>query len=111
LIVNRAFQGESKSRIDRSVGSDFAGSNIATGSIPNLDGNVITSSENEEIPYGPVITGWGPIGNVRMSLDTLHPLSDALQTVLQVDIPLNATGEVGIVNYGSWQASSRVSLN
>jgi alpha-L-arabinofuranosidase len=60
LIVNRAFQG----------------SNIDTGSVSGIDGNLIVSSENPIFP------------------------SNALQTVLQVDIPLNATGEVGIVNYG-----------
>jgi len=84
LIVNRAFQG----------------SNIQTGSVPNIDGNVIVSSENPTLASAPVITGWGSIGDVRISLDTLHPLSDALQTCLQVDVSLNATGEVGIVNYG-----------
>lgn len=43
----------------------------------------------------------GAIGDgVRLTLDKLHPLSDALTTALQVDIPLNATGEVGIQNFG-----------
>jgi alpha-L-arabinofuranosidase len=37
-----------------------------------------------------------------MSLSRLHPLSDALPTVLQVDVLTNATGEVGILNYGWW---------
>jgi len=86
LLTNRAFQG----------------SNIQPGSVPGIAGNVIVDSENPTIPWGPVLTGWAPIGDVRMTLDTLHPLSKALPTVLQVDIPTNATGEVGIQNYGWW---------
>ena len=35
-----------------------------------------------------------------LSLDILHPLSKELPTVLQVDFPLNATGEVGFLNEG-----------
>ena len=35
-----------------------------------------------------------------MSLDRLHPLSTALPIVMQIDIPENATGEVGFLNYG-----------
>ncbi|KAF2087112.1 glycoside hydrolase family 51 protein [Saccharata proteae CBS 121410] len=58
--------------------------------------------ENPIVPYGPVLTGWAPIGDVRMSLDVLHPLSSALPTVMQIDIPANATGEVGFLNYGWW---------
>ncbi|KAF2492145.1 putative vacuolar segregation protein [Lophium mytilinum] len=76
LITNRAFQGYS--------------------------GNFILPSENPLVPGGPVLTGWAPLGDVRLSLDILHPLSDALPTVLQVDIPVNATGEVGFINYGWW---------
>ncbi|KAF1991766.1 glycoside hydrolase family 51 protein [Aulographum hederae CBS 113979] len=86
LIANRAFQG----------------STIVPGAVAGLEGNTIISSENPTIPFGPVLTGWAPIGNVRMSLDLLHPLSDALPTVMQVDIPANATGEVGFLNYGWW---------
>lgn len=32
----------------------------------------------------------------------LHPLSDALQVALQIDIPADATGEVGFQNEGFW---------
>jgi alpha-N-arabinofuranosidase len=82
-----------------------------TGSVPNIDGGLIINSENKAVPYGPVITGWGAIGNARISLDTLHPLSDALQTVLQVDIPKDAKGEVGIINYGQSNALLRHDRN
>lgn len=68
--------------------------------MPGLEGNLILDSENPIVPTGPVMTGWAPIGDVRMSLDRLHPLSDALPTVLQIDVPANATGEVGFLNYG-----------
>lgn len=37
-----------------------------------------------------------------MSLDKLHPLSDALPVGLQIDIPEDATGEVGFENFGWW---------
>lgn len=86
LITNRAFQG----------------SNVIFGAVPGLTGSLIVDSENECVPFGPVLTGWAPIGDVRMSLDILHPLSDALPTVMQIDIPSNATGEVGFLNYGWW---------
>lgn len=36
-----------------------------------------------------------------MTLDIVHPLSDALRVSMQIDIPENATGEVGFENYGS----------
>jgi alpha-N-arabinofuranosidase len=36
-----------------------------------------------------------------MSLDVLHPLSEALPTVMQIDIPKDAKGEVGFKNYGA----------
>lgn len=35
-----------------------------------------------------------------MTLDILHPLSDALRVSLQIDVPENATGEVGFKNFG-----------
>lgn len=54
------------------------------------------------MPYGPVLNGYRPIGNVKLSLDVLHPLSSALPTVLQLDIPYTATGEVGFLNEGWW---------
>lgn len=60
-----------------------------------------SESENDIVPFDPVLTAWGTIGNgVRLTLDILHPLSDALETSLQVDFPLNATGEVGFQNFG-----------
>lgn len=87
LIRNRAFQG----------------SGVTIGAAePLLPGKVITASENEILPFGPVIDGWYAAGDARISLDFLHPLSDALQVSLQVDIPLNATGEVGIKNDRFW---------
>lgn len=39
---------------------------------------------------------------MRLTLDYLHPLSDNLQVVLQVDVLSGATGEVGIKNSGWW---------
>lgn len=80
----------------------FLGSNIVPGAVDGLTGNVIIDSENPVVPYGPVLTGWASIGNVRLTLDVLHPLSDALPTSLQIDVPANATGEVGVLNYGWW---------
>lgn len=49
-----------------------------------------------------MINGWEPIGDTLLSLDRLHPLSDALPTVMQVDILDTATGEVGFLNTGWW---------
>jgi alpha-N-arabinofuranosidase len=86
MITNRAFQG----------------STVTLGTVPYLSGSVIVGSENPIEPFGPVLTGWAPIGGAILSLDRLHPLSEALPTVMQVDIPENATGEVGFLNYGWW---------
>lgn len=87
MIANRAFQG----------------STAQIGGIPGYSGSLVnvTGSENPIVPFDPVSTAWAPIGDgVRMTLDILHPLSDALTTSLQIDIPLNATGEVGFQNFG-----------
>ncbi|KAE9979864.1 hypothetical protein EG328_000622 [Venturia inaequalis] len=53
-------------------------------------------------PLPPSLTGWAPIGNAKLSLDSSHALSDALPTVMKVDIPANATGIVGFKNFGWW---------
>lgn len=68
--------------------------------MPGIPGQSIIGSENLILPFAPVLTGWRGIGDVRISLDLLHPLSEALPTVLELDIPFNATGEVGIINEG-----------
>lgn len=86
LLRNRAFQG----------------SGIAMGRIPQIPYRSITYSENPVIPFGPVLDGWTAVGDARLSLDLLHPLSDALQVSLQIDVPLDATGRVGVQNDGWW---------
>lgn len=87
MIANRAFQGSS----------------VNIGVVSEFTGTLITSSENPILPFGPVITAWQSIGDgVRMTLDRLHPLSDALPTSLEIDVPENATGEVGFENFGWW---------
>lgn len=88
LIRNRAFQG--------------SGAKIGA-TDPTLPGKVITEAENPILPFGPTLDGYHPIGDgVKLSLDLLHPLSDALQVVLQVDVPVDALGEVGFKNDGFW---------
>ena len=106
MIRNRAFQGaESLSKnFCSGAGADCycLGSEVTTGVREGFVGLSILSAENPFVPYGPVLNYWRPIGDVQLSLDILHPLSDALPTVLQVDIPWNATGEVGFLNEGWW---------
>ena len=85
-IVNRAFQG----------------SGATVGATPGFPGTDITGSENPIVPFGPVITGWHPVGGVELMLTQLHPLSKALPIALQMNIPYNATGEVGVLNEGWW---------
>lgn len=69
LVRNRAFQG----------------SGVTIGAAePLLPGMQITASENPTLPFAPVLDGWYPVGDARISLDLLHPLSDALQVALQV---------------------------
>ena len=89
----------------------FVGSTSSIGAIKGIPGSSVQSSENPILPWGPVLTGWGAIGDVRLSLDMLHPLSDELPIVLEIDIPTNATGEVGIVNYGVYSPSSTMNLD
>jgi alpha-N-arabinofuranosidase len=69
---------------------------------PFIPGNSIIGSDNPIVPFGSVIDGWRPIGNTILSLDILHPLSETLPVALQVDIPWDATGEVGFLNEGWW---------
>lgn len=85
-LVNRAFQG----------------SGATTGSAPGIPGSSVIDSENPILPFGPVINGWRGIGDVDISLTLFHPLSEALPVALELDIPFNATGEVGILNEGFW---------
>ncbi len=54
------------------------------------------------ISFRTFLTAWKPIGGAKLSLDKSNPLSDALKTVLRVDIPAGATGEVGFLNEGWW---------
>ena len=84
LIYNRAFQGSA----------------VTTGKLTDYNGTVILESENPAEPFGPTLSGYRPIGGARLSLDRVHPLSDALPTVLQVKFPLKAEGEVGFLNEG-----------
>ena len=58
--------------------------------------------DNNVIPYGPTLDAWKPVGGADISLSILRPLSDALPTVMQLTIPWNATGEVGVQNEGWW---------
>ncbi|KAL9616648.1 MAG: hypothetical protein Q9160_008504 [Pyrenula sp. 1 TL-2023] len=94
LLTNRAFQGSSSQ----------------IGAVAGIPGSSVQSSENPLLPWGPVLTGWGAVGDVRISLDQLHPLSDELPIVLEIDIPTNATGEVGIVNYGMYTLQKDLQL-
>ena len=80
--------------------NEWTGSTTVTGASPGIPGSSVVSSENPLVPWGPVLTGWSPIGDAKISLDILHPLSPELPTVMEIDIPWNATGEVGILNYG-----------
>jgi alpha-N-arabinofuranosidase len=87
-----------------------SGSNVKYGKLPGHDGNMIIEFENPRVPSGPVLTGWRPIGDVRLSLDSLHPLSDSLTTSLQLDIPKTAKGEIGFANDGIWPTTTSESL-
>lgn len=79
----------------------FLGSDVTFGRVSNQRGARIVSSE-AEIPWAPTLTAWGPIGGAILSLDLVNPLSEALRTVMRVDIPQDAVGEVGFYNEGWW---------
>lgn len=103
MITNRAFQGMPQTvNVAVGVADRGLGSTVTLGTIDGFDGTYVVGSENSMDPFGPVLTGYRSIGGARLSLDRLHPLSDALPMVMQVDIPLNATGEVGFLNEGWW---------
>ena len=92
MIANRAFQG----------------STGAIGAVPDFTGSLVmgNQSENPIVPFDPVDTAWATIGEgVRSTLDILHPLSTALRTSLEIDIPNDATGEVGLQNFGRSRCS------
>ena len=79
-----------------------AGSTAILGSIPGIPGNSFVEEQNPIVPLGPTLGAWRPIGDSKLSLSILHPLSDALPVVMQVDFPDNATGEIGFLNEGWW---------
>lgn len=72
------------------------------GDVKGVPGSSIVEAENPIVPFGPTLDGWKAIGDARLSLNILQPLSEALPTALQVDIPYDATGEVGFLNEGWW---------
>ena len=77
------------------------GSGIVTGANPEIPGTSIIGTEGGQIiPTGPTLLGYESIGGAILHVDNFHPLSDALPTSMQVDIPLDATGEVGFKNLG-----------
>ena len=81
--------------------SSRLGSGIVTGANPEIPGTSIIGTEGGQIiPTGPNLLGYESIGGAILSLDNFHPLSDALPTSMQVDIPLDAMGEVGFKNLG-----------
>lgn len=87
LLANRAFQG----------------SNYNSTVIPGFNGSLIGISENPVEATAPVFTAWASIGDdVRMTLDRLHPVSKALPTAMEIDFPLDASGEVGFQNFGEY---------
>jgi alpha-N-arabinofuranosidase len=101
LLNNRAFQGQLFFYTILCVQRlSILGSSVKMGALHGLEGSSIVASENPTIPNGPVLTGWSPIGSARMTLDILHPLSEALPTVMKLDIPSDAKGEVGFMNNG-----------
>ncbi|MCJ1310351.1 hypothetical protein MMC25_004015 [Agyrium rufum] len=87
LLVNRAFQGSAS----------------ISGMDPLLNGTAIIGTEGGQIiPTGPTLVGYGSLGGARLQLDLYHPLSAAIPVGMEVDIPANATGEVGFFNTGFW---------
>ncbi|RDW71039.1 hypothetical protein BP6252_07602 [Coleophoma cylindrospora] len=83
----------------------FDGSTVTWSALGGFSGSSITWQENTCEAYGPVITGYKPVGNTTLRLDNLHPLTYAHPTVLEVDIPTNAndsTDPVGFQNMGWW---------
>ena len=54
---------------------------------------------------GPVLTGYKPVGNTFLRLDSLHPLTHSHPVVLGLDIPTTSnesTSPVGFQNEGWW---------
>lgn len=72
------------------------------GSETGIPGNTIVDSQNPILPFGPTLDAWRSIGQTRLSLSVLNPLSDALPTAMQLEVLEGATGEVGVLNEGWW---------
>jgi len=66
-----------------------------------FQGSPINPNDAPE-PYAPSTSGWSGIGGATIQLDRFHPLSAALPNSLAVTIPANATGTVGVSNWGWW---------
>lgn len=50
-----------------------SGSNAIISTLDGYVGTYVTDSENEVVPFDPVMTAWAPIGDgVRMTLDILY---------------------------------------
>ncbi len=60
---------------------------MTIGTSEDFAGSSIISSEKPVVPFGPILTEWDAIGDAKFSLEVLHPLSNALSTVMQVSIP------------------------
>jgi alpha-L-arabinofuranosidase len=69
------------------------------GPVPGVPGSSIQSSENPILPFGPVATGWGAVGNVSLGLTLLHPLSDALPVVLEMGTLFRDQYLLGFANF------------
>ena len=61
-----------------------------------------SNRENGDYPFGPTLEGYYPVGNVTLRLSRMQPLSDALPTVMEMQIGGLAEGEVGFYNEGWW---------
>lgn len=60
--------------------------------------NITAAGDNR----GRTLLGYEAIGGAKLSLDRTHPLSKALPVVMKVEIPADATGEVGFKNVSEW---------
>jgi alpha-L-arabinofuranosidase len=63
--------------------------------------------DNNIVPYGPSLDGRRSVGDADIILSIIRPLSNALPTVMQLAIPWNAAGEVGVQNEGWWGIDAR----
>ena len=78
LVCNRALHGRLQIQRSETPSGLSTASSITIGESEGALVSTIVGSEKPSVPSAPELTGYRPVGDIKLSLDTLHRLSDAL---------------------------------